>query len=83
MILPWWLWLIAGVLLAGMSAFMAFLSLSAGSAYGANYHSLSSRQRVMGRTLYLGSLVAALVCGAGGMVAVFLSLRLLFVGAAH
>jgi hypothetical protein len=72
------MWLIAGMLLAGMTAFFAFLSLSAGSAYGANYHSLSPRQRVMGRLLYLGSLVTSLVCGASGAIAVFLAARLLF-----
>ena len=82
MTISWWLWLIIGVLLAGMSAFLAFLSLSAGSAYGSNYHSLSPRQRVMGRLLYLGSLVAALICGASGLIAVLLSMRLLFGGAA-
>ena len=40
MTITWWMWLIAGVLLAGMAASLAFLSLSAGSAYGANYERL-------------------------------------------
>jgi len=80
MTIPWWLWLIAGVLLAGMAAVLAFLSLSAGTAYGANYHSLSPRQRTMGRLLYLGSLLASLACGAGGLIAVFLAGRLLLAG---
>jgi ABC-type spermidine/putrescine transport system permease subunit I len=75
MTMTWWLWLILGVLLAGMTAFFAFLSLSAGSAYGANYHSLSSRQRVMGRLLYLGSLITSLLCAAGGTVAVLLAIK--------
>ena len=47
------MWLVAGLLLAGMAAFLAFLSLSAGSAYGSNYHSLSPRQRAMGRLLLI------------------------------
>jgi hypothetical protein len=76
------MWLIAGMLLGGMAAFCAFLSLSAGSAYGSNYHSLSPRQRVMGRLLYLGSLVMSLVCAASGAIAVFLAARLLFGGVA-
>lgn len=80
MLMVWWLWLIAGIFLAGMTAFLAFLSLSAGSAYGANYHSLSSRQRVMGRLLYLGSLLGALVCAASGVLAVLLAARLFFAG---
>ena len=82
MTITWWIWLIAGMLLAGMAVFLAFLSLSAGSAYGANYHSLTPRQRVMGRLLYLGSLIASLVCGASGMVAVFMAARMLFAGIA-
>ena len=82
MTITWWMWLIAGVLLAGMAVFLAFLSLSAGSAYGANYHSLSPRQRVMGRLLYLGSLIASLICGVGGMIAVFVAARMLFAAVA-
>jgi len=80
MTVTWWMWLIAGIFLAGMAVFLAFLSLSAGSAYGANYHSLSSRQRVMGRLLYLGSLIASLVCGGSGLIAMFLAGRMLFAG---
>ena len=75
MAMTWWLWLIVAVVLAGSTAFFAFLSLSAGSAYGANYHSLSPRQRVMGRLLYLGSLVASLACAAGAMMAALLAVR--------
>lgn len=75
--MTWWLWLIAAVLLAGMAAFLAFLSLSAGSAYGANYHSLTRRQRAMGRLLYLGSLTAALACAATAMIAALMTVRAL------
>jgi len=82
MTITWWMWLIAGLVLAGMTAFLAFLSLSAGSAYGSNYHSLSPRQRAMGRLLYLGSLFAALACGIGGVLAVVQAARMLFAAAA-
>lgn len=81
MTITWWMWLIAGLLMAGMTGFLAFLSLSAGSAYGSNYHSLSPRQRAMGRLLYLGSLIAALICAASGILAMYLAARGLFVGA--
>jgi hypothetical protein len=49
------------------SAFFAMLSLSAGTAYGSNYHSLSQAQRVMARMLYLGALAAAIICGLAGL----------------
>ncbi|OGT59708.1 MAG: hypothetical protein A3E01_04400 [Gammaproteobacteria bacterium RIFCSPHIGHO2_12_FULL_63_22] len=41
------------------SAMFAMLGLSAGTAYGTDYHVLSPRQRVMARVLGLGSMVAA------------------------
>jgi hypothetical protein len=81
MTIAWWIWLVIGTFLAGTTAFLAFLSLSAGSAYGANYHSLSPRQRVMGRLLYLGSLIGSLVCAASGAIAVLLAVRAFFAGA--
>jgi hypothetical protein len=34
----------------------------------------------MGRLLYLGSLLASVACGAGGLIAVFLAGRLLLAG---
>jgi len=57
--MPWWAWGI-GAIAAGMaSAMFAMLGLSAGTAYGTDYHVLSPRQRVMARVLGLGSMVAA------------------------
>ena len=57
--MPWWAWGI-GALASGMaSAMFAMLGLSAGTAYGTEYHVLSPRQRVMARILGLGSMVAA------------------------
>lgn len=75
--MSWWVWLIAGLLLAMASAFCAMLSLSAGTAYGTNYHTLSPQQRVMARVLYLGALVAAIFCGLAGMALAAWSVKLL------
>ena len=75
--MSWWMWLIGGVLLAMASAFFAMLSLSAGTAYGTDYHTLSAAQRVMARMLYLGALVAALVCGLLGLALVAWGLKVL------
>ena len=75
--MAWWVWLIASVLLAMASAFCAMLSLSAGTAYGTDYHTLSPRQRVMARVLYLGALVAAIFCGLAGLALAAWALKLL------
>ena len=61
--MPWWAWGL-GAIAAGMaSAMFAMLGLSAGTAYGTEYHELSPRQRVMARVLGLGSMVAAVAFG--------------------
>jgi hypothetical protein len=65
--MAWWIWFLASLVLAAASAFFAMLSLSAGTAYGTDYHNLTPRQRVMARVLYLGALVLALVCGLAGL----------------
>lgn len=65
--MSWWVFLLIAVLLGLASAFCAMLSLSAGTAYGTEYHSLSRAQRVMARGLYLGALVLAIVCGLAGL----------------
>lgn len=75
--MAWWVWLIASVMLAMASAFCAMLSLSAGTAYGTEYHTLSPRQRVMARVLYLGALLAAIVCGLAGLVMAGWAMKLL------
>ena len=65
--MPWWAWGI-GAIAAGMtSALFAMLSLSAGTAYGTEYHVLSPRQRVMAKILGLGSMVAAVAFGMLGL----------------
>ena len=70
-----WIWLALGVLAAMAAVFFAVLGVSAGSAYGANYHSLSTRQRWMGATLYRGSVLMALGSGALAALAVALAMR--------
>ena len=61
--LPWWIFAIATVACGMGAAAFAFLGISAGTAYGSNYHVLSRAQRRMARMLYLGSLLAALALG--------------------
>lgn len=57
--MPWWAWGIGAIASGMASAMFAMLGLSAGTAYGTEYHVLSPRQRVMARILGLGSMVAA------------------------
>jgi hypothetical protein len=61
-----WLWLALAILGGGGAVFFAALGVSAGSAYGANYHSLTTRQRWMGATLFRGSIVLAIASAAVG-----------------
>lgn len=70
-----WIWLALAVLAGMAAAFFAVLGLSAGTAYGANYHSLSARQRWMGATLYRGSVLLAVGLAALAALAVFLAVR--------
>jgi hypothetical protein len=58
----WWLVGAAAIALALAAALFAFLSLSAGTAYGRHFHSLSLVQRRMARVLYLGALALAIGC---------------------
>ena len=73
-----WLWLALAVLAGGGAGFFAFLGVSAGSAYGANYHSLSERQKWMGATLYRGSLWLAVGSGALAVLAIAIALNYWF-----
>ena len=70
-----WLWLALAVVCAGGSVFFAALGVSAGTAYGSNYHSLSVRQRWMGATLYRGSLLMAVGSAAMAALALLLAIR--------
>lgn len=76
--MTWWLWLLGAMLSGLVSAMFAMLSLSAGTAYGTDYHSLSPAQRVMARVLYLGALIAALACGLAAVTLAAWAMRLLF-----
>lgn len=68
--MPWWAWGVGAVAAGMASAMFAMLGLSAGTAYGTEYHVLSPRQRVMARMLGIGSMIAAV---AFGMLALGLS----------
>ena len=70
-----WLWLALAILASGGAVFFAALGVSAGSAYGANYHSLTTRQRWMGATLYRGSLAMAVASAAMAALALLLAVR--------
>ena len=74
-LLPWWAYLVAGVLLGMGSAFCAMLSLSAGTAFATEYHVLSKRQRVMAKLLGVGSLAAAGVLGLAAAASLLWGLR--------
>jgi hypothetical protein len=75
--LPWWVFALAALASGMGAAAFAFLGLSAGTAYGSNYHVLSVAQRRMARLLYLGSLLAALALGLLALVLGALGLRTL------
>jgi hypothetical protein len=75
MTISWWMYLLAGIVLGMAGAFSAMLSLSAGTAYGTEYHNLSARQRVMARMLGVGALVTAVLCGFAAVALVGWGLR--------
>ncbi len=70
-----WLWLALAVLCGGGCVSFAALGVSAGTAYGSHYHTLSARQRWMGATLYRGSLLMSVVSGATAALALLLAVR--------
>lgn len=78
MSIAWWMFVLAGLALGAASAFFAMLGLSAGTAYGTDYHTLSTRQRAMARVLGIGSLAAALLCGLAGLALLAWGLRALW-----
>ena len=75
MAVSWWMFVLAGLLLGGASAFCAMLSLSAGTAFATDYHVLSPRQRVMAKLLGVSALAAAFACGLAALASVFWGLR--------
>jgi hypothetical protein len=70
-----WLWLALAIVAGGGCVFFAMLGISAGTAYGTNYHTLSERQRWMGATLYRGSLVLSVASAAMAALAAVLAIR--------
>lgn len=74
--MPSWAWLLATIFFGGACAFLAMLGLSAGTAYGTEYHVLSQRQRAMAKLLGVGSLLGALFCGLLAAACAFWTLRL-------
>lgn len=77
--MTWWMWLLLAIFMGGASGFSAMLSLSAGTAFGTDYHAMSPQQRVMGRMLYRLALLGALLFGFGGAAALALGIYSLFV----
>lgn len=65
--MTWWLWALLAAVLGTASAGFAFLALSAGTAFGTNYHDLTPRQRTMARWLARGSLASSALSGLLGM----------------
>lgn len=60
--LPWWAFAIAAALAGVGAALLGFLALSAGTAYGTEYHTLSETQRRMARLLTWGAIAGAVAC---------------------
>jgi hypothetical protein len=75
--LPWWAFAIAAVATGLGSALLGFLALSAGTAYGTEYHALSHAQRRMARLLSGGALLGALACALLALVLAGWALRVL------
>ena len=56
--IPWWLWLLLALASVPAAMFAAATALGLASATGANHHSLTPRQRRMGRMGYVAALAA-------------------------
>ena len=77
LIVSWWAWTVGGILLGLASGLFAMVSLSAGTAYGTEFHNMSPAQRIMARVLYLGSLAACVACAVLGLGLIGWSVKLL------
>ena len=65
-----------GTFVRGLAAAMlAMVGLSAGTAYGRDYHDLTPRQRVMAKLLAVGALLGAVAFAAGALVLAIWTLR--------
>lgn len=65
-VMTWWLWALLAAAMAMAGGAFAFLALSAGTAFGTDYHVLSPRQRAMARWLTRTALLMAVLCGVVG-----------------
>jgi hypothetical protein len=74
--MPLWAAALGAVVLAFGAAMLAMLGLSAGTAYGRDYHDLTPRQRVMAKLLGLGSLLGAVAFAGAALVLAMIALRL-------
>ena len=74
--MPLWALAIGAVVLALGAAMLAMLGLSAGTAYGRDYHDLTTRQRAMAKLLGLGALLGAVLFACGALVLAMWALKL-------
>lgn len=72
--MTWWMWALLALVMATAGAGSAFLGLSAGTAFGTDYYTLTPRQRWMARWLTRTALLMAVLCG---IVFTFSALRML------
>lgn len=73
--MPVWASALGTVVLGMAAAMLAMVGLSAGTAYGRDYHDLTPRQRVMAKLLAVGALLGAVAFAAGAMVLAIWTLR--------
>jgi len=59
--MPLWATATGTIVCALAAAMLAMVGLSAGTAYGTDYHDLTPRQRAMAKLLSLGALLLSLV----------------------
>ena len=72
--MPVWASAIGTFVLGLAAAMLAMVGLSAGTAYGRDYHDLTPRQRVMAKLLAVGALLGAVAFAAGALVLAIWSL---------
>ena len=73
--MPLWATAVGAIVLALGAGMLAMLGLSAGTAYGRDYHDLTPRQRVMAKLLAFGALLGAVVFATGAAVLAMWTLR--------
>ena len=66
--MPLWALAVGAVVLAFGAAMLAMLGLSVGTAYGRDYHELTTRQRTMAKLLGFAALLGAAAFAGGALV---------------